>query len=174
MKKLTFLFGILFVSMSAFAQYSPTETVSQNVPIDIRGSRVFLNSEKLDKMSAANCFSSLNGIDKSAEYLKYRAGYKTGLGLTFGGLSLAAVGFVATTSSFIVALPKAFGKKDTRLEDAIIYTGVGSMFAGAACFLAGVPLACVYKVRLNRLEKEYNASLQLQASSNGLGLAFSF
>lgn len=174
MKKLLLFFAIAFMSINAMAQYAQNDTPLQEKPINIIGSRVFMDGKRLDKQAAANCFSSLNGIDRSVDYLKYRKYYKTGLGLTFGGLSLAAAGYVTTAVALVVALPKAFAKENTIAEDIAIYTGVGSMIVGGASFLAGVPLACVYRVRLNRLEKAYNGSLQLQASSNGLGLAFCF
>ena len=41
-------------------------------------------------------------------------------------------------------------------------------------FLAGIPTLCVYKTRLNRLEKKHNTSLSIGASGNGLSMAISF
>lgn len=173
MKRHIFLLLFALIGMSTMAQYSSTE-VLENKPIDIRGSRVFVDDCKLDKYSAAACFSSLDGVDWSGEYLKYRAGYKTGLGLTFGGLGLAAVGFVATSVSTVVGVAKALTRQDMTGTNAAIYLGVGSFFLGSACFVAGIPVACVYKTRLNRLEKKYNTSLQIGTSPGGLSLAISF
>lgn len=174
MKRLLLIFCVAFISVNAMAQYSATEPDFDNKPVDIRGSRVYVDKKKLDKRTAANCFSSLNGIDRSKDYLKYRAGYKTGLGLTFGGLGLAAVGFMATSVSTVVGVAKALTCQDMTGANAAIYLGVGSFFLGSACFVAGIPVACVYKTRLNRLEKEHNASLQVNAIPGGMSLAISF
>lgn len=173
MKRIWILFIIVFVGMNAAAQSSVVET-SVNTAINIKGSRVFVQKQKLDKQSAADCFSSLNGVDRSRDYLKYRAGYKTGLGLTIGGLSLAAVGYLSTAVGLVVALPHAFAGEKSPGADFAIYAGVASMFAGGACFLAGIPTICVYKTRLNRLEKEYNTSLQIGTSGNGISMALCF
>lgn len=172
MKRHIFLLLFALIGMSAMAQYSSTE-VLENKPIDIRGSRVFVDDCKLDKYSAAACFSSVNGIDMSYDYLKYRAGYKTGLGLTIGGAAMMPVGYFMFVGGFICAW--------TADTDAGLYTGEAlmllgstSVVAGAACFIAGIPTLCIYKTRLNRLEKKYNTSLQIGTSSNGLSLAISF
>lgn len=163
---------LVFMGINAMAQNDSPMAASE--PIDIRGSRVFVEDSKLDKYSAAACFSSLGGVDRSRDYLKYRAGYKTGLGLTIGGASLALVGSVTTFAGFIVGLSKGLAKQNTLGADIALGFGLGSVFAGSACFIAGIPTLCVYKTRLNRLEKEYNTSLKLQTSSNGLGLALCF
>lgn len=174
MKKLLLIICVAFISLNATAQYSATVPEIDNRPVDIRGSRVYVDKKKLDKESAALCFSCVNGVDRSSDYLKYRVGYKTGLGLTFGGLGLAAAGFLGTSVTTIVALAKAFTDESTLGVSIAAYASIGSFFVGSACFVAGIPIACVYKTRLNRLEKEHNASLQINATSNGLSLAISF
>lgn len=172
MNRLYLLLISVFISINATAQQ--TIIATENSSLDIRGSRVFVQKQKLDKFDAANCFSSLNGVDRSKDYLRYRAGYKTGLGLTLGGLSLTALGFVSTVGGFIVALPHAFAGEESLGADIAMYAGVTSMVTGVACFLAGIPTICVYKARLNRLEKEYNTSLQFGASASGLSMALCF
>ena len=79
MKRHIFLLLFALIGMNVMAQYSNTEDFEIK-PVDIKGSRVFVDGVKLDKYSAAACFSSVDGVDRSADYLKYRAGYKTGLG----------------------------------------------------------------------------------------------
>ena len=160
------------IGMSAMAQYSSTE-VLENKPIDIRGSRVFVDDYKLDKYSAAACFSSLDGVDWSGEYLKYRAGYKTGLGLTIGGAAMMPLGYCMFWGGFLWGWT-AETDAGVFAAQTLIFLGAGSTVAGAACFLAGIPTLCIYKTRLNRLEKKYNTSLQIGTSSNGLSLAISF
>ena len=101
-------------------------------------------------------------MDRSEDYLKYRAGYKTGLGLTVGGASLAVVGFATTISAIF------------ELNDPLFGVGVFSMVSGTLSFLAGIPTVCIYKARLNRLEKKHNTSLSIGTSQNGLSMAISF
>ena len=161
MKRHIFLLLFALIGMSAMAQYSSSAELVDK-PLDIRGSRVFVDGVKLDKYSAAACFSSVDGVDRSADYLKYRAGYKTGLGLTVGGAGLAVVGLYTTVAGI------------AELSDAWFYAGAASSVIGTFCFIAGIPTICVYKTRLNRLEKKYNTSLQIGTSSNGLSMAISF
>ena len=175
MKRHILLLLFALIGMSAMAQYSNTG-VQEKKTVDIKGSRVFVDGVKLDKYSAAACFSSVDGVDMSDDYLKYRAGYKTGLGLTIGGASLAVVGAGTAFVGFVKALQSAFDNNDHNSAgaEAVMYIGAGSCVIGAACFLAGIPTICVYKTRLNRLEKKHNTSLSVGTSSNGLSMAISF
>ena len=157
--------------MSAMAQYSNPGV--ENEPIDIRGSRVFVDGFKLDKYNAAACFSSIDGVDRSAEYLKYRAGYKTGLGLTIGGAALVPVGYGMFIGGFVWAW-NAETTAGCIAGEAVLLLGAGSIVAGGLCVLAGIPTLCVYKTRLNRLEKKYNTSLSIGSSPGGLSMAISF
>ena len=100
MKRHIILLLIAFVGMGAMAQNVAQESVADSKPIKMLGSMVYMDGKKLDKEKAAACFSSLDGVDRSADYLKYRAGYKTGLGLTIGGASLAVVGFGSALSVY--------------------------------------------------------------------------
>ena len=175
MKRHILLLLFALIGMSAMAQYSNTG-VQEKKTVDIKGNRVFVDGVKLDKYSAAACFSSLGGVDRSEDYLRYRAGYKTGLGLTIGGASLAVVGAGTAFVGFIKALQTAFGNDSYKTAGAetVMYIGAGSCIVGVACFLAGIPTLCVYKTRLNRLEKKHNTSLSVGTSSNGLSMAISF
>ena len=174
MKRYIILLLIVFAGVNAMAQGMEQETLADGTPIKMLGSMVYKNNRKLDKKSAAECFSMLNGVDRSEDYLKYRAGYKTGLGLTIGGASLAIVGFGVSFVGVLVALPHAFAGNETPGADFAIYSGVGAMIAGGACFVAGIPTLCVYKTRLNRLKKDYNMQLQVGASQNGLSMSLCF
>ncbi len=172
-RHILFLIAVL-VGMSAMAQSSYDDAALDKKPIEIRGSKVYVGREKLDKSSAAACFSSVDGVDRSRDYLRYRAGYKAGLGLTIGGASLAVVGLGSAFAGFITALTKGFAGQNTLLPEIAMYLGAGSVVVGSACFVAGIPTICVYKKRLNRLERQYNASLEIGASSNGLSMAICF
>ena len=100
MKHYILLLLVAVFSLNVAAQSTVADSV-EYAPIDIRGSRVFMNDLELDKNSAAACFSSVNGLDRSQDYLKYRAGYKTGLGLTVGGASLAVFGLGSDRKSVV-------------------------------------------------------------------------
>lgn len=171
MKRHIFLLLFALIGMSAMAQYSNPGV--ENEPIDIRGSRVFVDGFKLEKYNAAACFSSIDGVDRSAEYLKYRAGYKTGLGLTIGGVALMPVGYGMFLGGFIWAW-NAETTAGCIAGEAVMLLGAGSIVAGGLCVLAGIPTLCVYKTRLNRLEKKYNTSLSVGSSPGGLSMAISF
>ncbi len=161
MKRHIILLFLAFMGINVMAQELSTDYIGKT-PIDIRGSRVFVDDCKLDKYNAAACFSSINGIDMSQDYLKYRKGYKVGAGLLAGGASLMIFGL----GTSIVGIAE--------LSDAIWSIGAASVVTGTLCFLSGIPTICVYKARLNRLEKRYNTSLQIGTSSNGLSMAISF
>ena len=173
MKHYILLLLVAVFSLNVAAQSTMVNSV-EYAPIDIRGSRVFMNDLELDKSAATACFSSLNGLDRSQDYLKYRAGYKTGLGLTVGGASLAAFGFCSTMGGLIYGLSDGIHNRVNALADGMIYFGAASMVVGSLCFVAGIPTLCVYKTRLNRLEKEYNTSLSIGASPGGLSLSINF
>ena len=172
MKRHILLLLLVFLGINAMAQDLSTDVIDKK-PIDIRGSRVYVEGNKLDKYSAAACFSSVDGVDMSSDYLKYRTGYKTGLGLTIGGAAMIPVGYFMFVGGFIGAWT-ADTDAGLYVGEAIMLLGAGSVVAGAACFIAGIPTLCIYKTRLNRLEKKYNTSLQIGTSSNGLSLAISF
>lgn len=161
-----FLFAVIFMTIAyaASAQYAVSPTT-----IDIKGSRVFIEGERLSLDSATACFSSMDGTDRSADYLAYRKGYKAGLGMTVGGAVCATVGGVAFLGSFVAALAHGLsasfaGEEVPVWVDAALYSSAALTLGGGAVFLAGVPTLCVYKNRLNKLEKAYN----------GLGLTFAF
>ena len=173
MKRHILLLLFVFIGINAMAQEFSTDNIGKK-PIDIYGSKVYMDDCRLDKYNAAACFSSLDGVDRSKDYLKYRAGYKTGVGLMLGGASLAVVGFGTTLTAFVLAFESSFAGENYDVEDIFLGVGVVSMVTGSLCFLAGIPTICVYKAKLNRLEKKYNTSLRLGASPTGLSMAITF
>ena len=173
MKRYIPLLFLVFICTNAFAQYFNIDAIGKK-QIDIYGSKVYIEDYELDKHNAAACFASLNGVDRSEEYLKCRKGYKTGLGLTIGGASLAVVGFGTAIASIAAAFENSYDGKDYTMYDNLATAGIFSVVAGSLCFLAGIPTLCVYKARLNRLEDDYNTSLRISASPGGLSMAISF
>ena len=162
-----------FIGINAMAQDFSSDAIGEKT-IDIRGSKVYVDGQKLDKYSAAACFSSLNGVDRSNDYLRYRAGYKTGVGLTVGGASLAVVGFGTALAGFVTAFEQSLEGEDYSVANAVTSVGILSVVTGTLSFIAGIPTICVYKTRLNRLEKKHNASLRIGTSPGGVSMAISF
>ena len=60
------------------------------------------------------------------------------------------------------------------LSDVLMGVGVVSLVGGSLSFVAGIPTTCIYKAKLNRLERRYNKSLEIGTSGNGLSMAIKF
>lgn len=155
---------IVFLIVSCLMAYA----ASAQTVVDIKGSRVFQGGEKLSKEEAVLLMSDINGMDMSDDYLKYRKGYKAGLGMTIGGASLALVGAAGTVTSVLLALPYAFAGKESTMLDVALGTSMVCAVGGIAVMIAGIPTLCVYKKRLNGLETE------ISAHPGGIGLTLRF
>lgn len=178
MKRFFFVLLSLFLAVSSYAQYAE--------PIASRGSRIIYEGQKLTKEQAATLFSNVNGEDYGGKYLQYRKGYKTGLGLSIGGASLAAVGSTVflggAVSGLIVAIPSGMSGNDEMVKrvDAAITAGTICAISGAAIMLAGIPTAVVYQKRIKKMASEYNASnvqkpiVTIGPARSGVGLALNF
>lgn len=169
MKRIIVVLIAVLAAVSASAQYADME----NRTVDIKGSRVFVDGEKLSKEAATSLFADLNGVDRSGDYLKYRKGYKAGLGMVIGGASLVSAGALVmgggAVSALILGIPVALTGEDMpKGVDIALGVGCGAMIAGAAVLVAGIPTLCVYKSRLNNLEASFGPQ------SSGLGLALRF
>ena len=102
-------------ALNASAQYKDESSVMK-----IKGSKVYLGDEKQTLEQAQLLFSDVAGIDRSADYLKYRHWYKAGLGMTIGGASLMALGgltYLGTAVYAIIAgVPLALTGNDMRFR----------------------------------------------------------
>ena len=87
---------------------------------------------------------------------------------------MTVVGFGTTLAAFVSAFESSFVGENYDVEDVLLGVGVVSMVTGSLCFLAGIPTICVYKAKLNRLEKKYNTSLSIGASPAGFSMAINF
>ena len=184
MKKLLLLLTFLSFAYAASAQYA----TSSHVPyISVKGSRVFIEGEMLPKDQAAALFSDMNGVDRRGDYLKYRAGYKTGMGLSIGGASLVVTGSLigvgAMFTAIIVGIPLAISGDQAYLNNAQIamITAEVATITGLACVVAGIPTLCIYQRRIKDIAIEHAAltnsrqlSLTVGPTANGLGLALAF
>lgn len=169
MKRFFFIMTALLLTLTASAQYAYPDAVTA----EIKGSRLFVDGEKLSKDEAVLFLNDRYGMDVSQDYLKYRKGYKAGLGMTIGGASCAVAGLFVTAGAAVAALvvgvPSSFaGKEVPKGIDIALGIGYGSVIGGTAVMLAGIPTLCVYKKRLNGVEAGFGIQ------ENGVGLAFRF
>ena len=174
----------LLIAVCASAQYVPGYS-----SLETKGSRVYADGVLLDKSAAASCFSNLDGVDRSGEYLKYRSAYKAGLGLAIGGASAVAVGsvtaLVGLVATVVVAPAAAVGGEEIpeEIPEEITGTaiaGVSVMGVGLAALVAGIPTMSIYKKRIKDLSDSYNsqrrqgAEVSFGGQSCGVGLALNF
>lgn len=170
---------VLFIALASLLSLS----LSAQTHVEIKRSRVFQDGQKLTKEQAIVLFSDVNGVDLSGDYLKYRNGYKTGLGLIIGGSSLLSAGALVmgggAVSALLLGLPVALTGEDMpKGIDIAIGVGCGAMIAGAASLVAGIPTLCVYKSRLKNMGEKYNASgtsqdIRLTFGPQNCGVGFS-
>lgn len=175
----------LFAALLSFAASAQFATVPHG-GIEARGSRIFCDGEKLSKEKAAALFSDFGGADRSDEYLRYRKGYKTGVGLSVGGASLVVLGgsaFCVSSVLAVIAVPLigASGQEVPKELEVALSASLGSAALGAVMMLAGIPTASVYQHRIKKMSKDYNALGQKQEpvvsfrpASSGLGVAMVF
>ena len=182
MKRLLLAVFALVIAATASAQY----VSSTPAQIEARGSKIFSNGEKLTVNQAVALFSDFAGQDRGKEYLRNRAGYKTGVGLSVGGAALFAIGapsaVIATAFAIGHGLSAGFSGTEVPTEVEVAICGTyGATLAGALIMLAGIPTASVYQHRIKKMSKEYNALGQKQEpvvsfrpASSGLGVAMVF
>ena len=112
-----------------------------------------MDGYRLEKNEAAACFNNLHGYDRSSDYLKYRAAYKAGVGLSVGGPVLFVVSgftYLMTAATALVTAPFAALADEslpTELRNAFVASYCMTL-VGAAATLTGIPLACVYRSRI--------------------------
>lgn len=192
MKRLLQILSLILVGYAASAQ--------TYAPVEIKGSRVFMEGKRLTKSEAVSLFSDFHGADRSSEYLRYRSAYKTGLGLTVGGSVLtlgggftfvtgvavvvaggitiplfAGVDVIAGTDTSSEYSSEIFGKANT-----ILNVGLFATLGGIAMLASGIPTLCVYNSRLNHMEEDYNKAylipieVTLGPQRHGFGFALTF
>ena len=185
MKKMLLVFAAMFITVAASAQYADNYDGAANHVLSSRGSRIFMDGYRLEKNEAAACFSNLHGYDRSSDYLKYRAAYKAGVGLSVGGPVLFAVSgftYLMTAATALVTAPFA-GLADENIIEEFKEPLVVSFcmtLVGAAATLTGIPLACVYRSRIKDMTSSYNrqhshpVALSFGAQPSGIGVGLRF
>lgn len=186
MKRLFLLSVTLLVALSASAQYVVAD-YSSPVYMKAKGGRIFLDGEKLTRAEAAACFSGMDGVDRSTDYLRYRRVYNTGVGLTSAGAVTTVAGTSIAVAGGLVALIVApfaaiGGATELPREVSQVPKLGGYMTLGGLAMLAsGIPLISVYKKRIRTLAEEYNSiaanprvTMSFGGQPSGIGFAIHF
>ena len=166
MKKLLIVLIFSVLTANASAQYADRSVV------DLRGSRVYLNGEKMDSDEV---------IARTSR------AYKAGMGLTISGASLAVLGGTTATLGALTAMGVGLyipligmvgvvggGDTGAMVDEMMsrpktLMSVGGYMFLGGAVLLAsGIPIMSVNKKKLDRMK------LMLVSTSNGVGFAMNF
>ena len=165
MKRWIFILFFLTLALSASAQY-----------ISHKGSTIVQDGQKLSKEEAQALLSDINGIDYSTAWYGYNAWRNTGLGLTIGGgVTLVGGGVIFLGGALVTVVGAAVGagagaiggsagasagaQAGAKAGQPLMTGGLISMGVGVACLGAGIPLLAVNARRMNRVVKEYNATI---------------
>ena len=181
MKRFILVFALFIASIAVSqAQYAyPTE-------ISSRGGKIFAYGEKLEPTDAAQLLSEVGGLELGEDYLSYRKGYRTGVGLSVGGAAATVVGattfYAGVIFVFMVSVPTSLaGQEPPIWPEAVMYAGGAMAVSGAALVVAGVPTACVYRHRIKKVTDEYNSTVTSQKpvatispARSGIGIAINF
>ena len=180
MKRFILVFALFVTSVAVSnAQYAyPSEITS-------RGGKIFAYGEKLEPTDAAQLLSEVGGLELGEDYLSYRKGYRTGVGLSVGGAAATVVGTMAFYTGvvlvFAVSVPTSLaGQEPPIWPEAVMYAGGAVAVSGAALVVAGIPTACVYRHRIKKVTDEYNSTVTskpvvtFSPARSGIGIAMNF
>lgn len=180
MKRIILVFVLLFASLAvSHAQYAyPPEVTS-------RGGKILVEGEKLSPAKAALLFDNVCGVGIGDDYLKYRKGYRTGVGLSVGGAATFVVGlpasYIATAFAIAYGFSTIGGGEVPKGVDIAVYGTYGITLAGAAMMIAGIPTASVYRHRIKKVTAEYNSTVTsskpvvtFSPARSGFGIAMNF
>ncbi len=180
MKRFILVFALFVTSVAVSnAQYAyPSEITS-------RGGKIFVNGEQLAPSDAAQLLSDVGGLELGEDYLSYRKGYRTGVGLSVGGAAATVVGTMAFYTGVVfvlaVSVPTSLAGKDRPIwPEAVMHAGGAVAVSGAALVVAGIPTACVYRHRIKKVTDEYNSTVTskpvvtFSPARSGIGIAMNF
>ena len=173
---------LIFAASSTLAQEANLPYPSTTA-LSYEKNKIYYEGNQISKKDC-QAFLRLNAQEDI--YRQYRSGlrmYNAGWGLLGTGLTLDAFAI-----GFTVGLFASFHYDPERPTMgpglAIILISVPVGAAGLACNIAGIPLVCVGKKRMQQSIDAYNISLpepqtaknywSIQPSSNGIGLAYHF
>lgn len=183
------------MAATAFAQYAET-----SIPV-LKGSRVYVDGEKIPHEEVMAYLVSEYDFSVADRWAANRRAYKTGLGLTIAGTSLAFCSGVVFTGGILAAAGTAVSipllgtigiiagnmkpvtdniNNGMSAADKLITVGGCGALASLAMIASGIPTLCVYKKRLNSTFNEYMSGISSDAymafgpTGNGIGLALNF
>lgn len=193
MRKFLILLIFSSLAVSASAQYADRSIV------DLRGSRVFLNGEKMSNHEVIARITAVHGEDTADAWARTSRAYRTGKGLTISGASLAVLGGTTVTLGALAAMGVALyvpligmvgvvagGDTGAMVDEmmsrpeTLMTVGSYVLLGGTAMLASGIPIMCVSKKKLDGMFREHDYGLQnelrftLGPTSNGVGLALNF
>jgi hypothetical protein len=174
MKKIVFLIAMLVVATTATkAQLNYATVNATNATLlQPAGSYIFYGDQVMNKQQCAEFLSTHH----QPAYEKFQSGLKcTKAGWWTLGAGLA----VDLAGSMLVAFAP---KEDGEGNDAMFWSGAGCIIAGGLAVIASLPTLYIGYVRMDQAIDMFNvsqataprASLTIQGSENGIGLALHF
>jgi hypothetical protein len=171
MKRLILILGLIVASVTATqAQYVyPSQLKS-------RGSKIIADGQKLTTQQAVDLFTEYGGAEYAENYLTNRKRYRTGVTLSLAGPPTFVVGYYTMVIGALMSLDSSL----TTASYITFYTGVVTTASGVLMTAAGIPTACIYRSRIKKSTKEYNASrdskpvVTFSPASSGIGIAMNF
>ena len=166
MKKILFLVTLALMATTAIKAQNNNATLLQPA-----GSYIYYGDQAFN---LKECVDFLSTTNNQAAYQKFQSGYKcyqAGWGLFGAGLGVDLVGSILV----------AFSPNDG--SDAMFYSGLTCLCAGAAAVVASLPTLFIGYPRLDEGIDMYNMSQvgaasqaywTIQGSQNGIGLALHF
>lgn len=196
MKRIIISIACLLLSVAAFAQFNDTEFSGL---LERHRAGMRLNGTDLSKEEMAIILSDINGVDRTADWAKYKHNRALGKGLIIGGSSAAAAGALVFVGTGVVwVIVAAFGGgiaaaaggdgqevvDDVSKQFAPWFIGSGAAVgAGLASAAAGIPICIVNNKRMSGIVNEWNAangqagsevSFNFGAAPSGVGFTLNF
>ena len=186
----------MFVSLAAFAQFNDSEF---NGVLERYRAGMKMDGTVLNADEQALILANVDGVDRTAEWAKYKKNRAIGKGLIIGGSSAAAAGAVVFVGTGVVwvlvaalggGIAAAAGGDGQEAVDNISkqfepwFIGSGAVtIAGAGAAIAGIPMVVVNNRKMNGIVNDWNnanghgtedVSLNFGAAPSGIGFTLNF
>ena len=186
----------MMLSVAAFAQFNDTEFTGI---LERHNGGMRMDGTDLTPDEMAVILADVNGVDRTADWYKYKGKRALGEGLIIGGSATAAAGAVVFVGTGVVwvlcaalggGLAGALGGDGQEAVDDISkqfepwFIGSGALtIAGAGAAIAGIPILVSNNKKLNGIVNEWNevnapkteeVSLNFGAAPSGVGFTLNF
>jgi len=180
----------MFICVAASAQFNDSEFtgVLERYRAGMKMDGILLNADE-----QAVILANVDGLDRTADWQRYKSGRAVGKGLIIGGSSVAAAGAVTFVGAglvyVVVAIFVAIGGQEAmdnlgrQFEPWFIGSGI-AVGTGAATAVAGIPIVVVNNHKMNSIVQDWNnanaaslssdVSLNFGAAPSGVGFTVNF